>query len=387
MNDFYFYNPTKIHFGKNAIAKMEDELKNYGKNILIAYGGGSIKKNGIYDAAVEILKKCGKNVYELSGIMPNPRTEKVIEGVELCQKHEIDFILAIGGGSTIDCVKAIASAFYLDNPDNFFQELYVDNKQISKALPFGSIATMASTGSEMDQGGVISDWKNNWKLAYSNDLLFPQFSILDPEYTYSVPRDQTVYGTIDMISHIFELYFSEPDSPNVADAMMEGFLKNIFENLVIAVKEPENYNARANLMWSSAVALNGIFRVSKAEDWMGHMIEHALSAFYDIPHGAGLAIVHPAYLKYICKNKPAKFARYAKNVWGITEGTEEELALKGLEKTSEYFKSIGAPSTLKDVEIPTDRLDEIIGRIVLYPTTYSNLSKEDLKNILLSCAE
>jgi len=387
MENFYFYNPTKIYFGEGSISEMGKELVNVGKNILITYGGGSIKKNGIYDSAIEILKKLDKNIYELSGIMPNPRTTKVLEGVELCKKHNIDFILAIGGGSTIDCTKAIASAFYMDDPDNFFKELYLENKPIKKALPFGSIATMASTGSEMDEGGVISDWENNMKMGYLNELLFPKFSILDPTYTYSMPIDQTVYGTIDIISHVLEIYFSEPDTPTVSDAMAEGFLKNVFENLEIVIKDPKNYIARANLLWSSAMALNGIFKASKKQDWLGHMIEHALSAYYDIPHGAGLAIAHPAYLKYICQNKPTKFARYARNVWGITEGTEKELAIKGLEKTSQFFKSVGAPITLKEVGIGTDRLDEVIEKIVLYPTSYSNLDKQDLKNIILSCAE
>lgn len=207
MENFYFYNPTKIYFGQGMLSEMEKELLNVGKNILITYGGGSIKKNGIYDAAIEILKKLDKNVYELSGIMPNPRTTKVIEGVELCQKNNIDFIIAIGGGSTMDCTKAIASAFYLENPNNFFQELYIDKKPISKALPFATIPTMASTGSEMDEGGVITDWENNMKMGYLNELLFPKFSILDPTYTFSMPVDQTIYGTIDMISHIFEIYF------------------------------------------------------------------------------------------------------------------------------------------------------------------------------------
>jgi len=387
MENFYFYNPTKIHFGKGAISETEKELAGVGKNILITYGGGSIKKNGIYDSAIEILKKLGKNVYELSGIMPNPRTTKVLEGVELCKKYNIDFLLAIGGGSTIDCTKAIASAFYLDDPNTFFKDLYIDKKSISKALPFGTIATMASTGSEMDAGGVITDWENNMKMGYLNELLFPKFSILDPTYTYSMPINQTIYGTIDMISHTLETYFSEPDTPTVADAMAEGFLKNVFENLKVVVNDTHNYVARANLMWSSSMALMGVFNVSKKQDWLGHMIEHALSAFYDIPHGAGLAIVHPAYLKYICKNKPAKFVRFARTVWGITEGTEEELALKGLEKLTEFFKFVGAPITLKEVGIGTDKLDDVIEQIVLYPTSYSNLDKQDLKNILLSCAE
>ncbi len=387
MDNFYFYNPTKVYFGTGAISFMEKELANTGKNILIAYGGGSIKKNGIYDSAISILKKAGKNIFELPGIMPNPRTTKVLEGVELCRKHNIDFILAIGGGSTMDCTKAICAAVCLDNPQDFFEELYMNKKNITCALPFGTIPTMASTGSEMDSGGVISDWENDWKLSYINELLFPRFSILDPTYTYSMPKEQTVYGTVDIISHIFELYFSKPDTLNVADAMMEGFLKNVIENLNITIKDPQNYDARANLMWSSAIALNGILRVSKKEDWLGHMIEHALSAIYDIPHGAGLAIVHPMYLKYIYKDNPQKFARYARNVWGLDGGNDEELALKGIEKTREYFKSIGAPVTLKDAGIGTDRLDEVVDKIVLYPTSYSNLTKQDLKNILLSCAQ
>lgn len=388
MNNFTFYNPTKIYFGENSVHNLSTELRNYGNNILLAYGGGSIKKNGIYDSVIEELKKSGKNIFELVDIMPNPRTEKVYEGIEICRDNNIDFILAVGGGSVIDCAKAIASGTNLKS--DFWETLYINQESIETALPLGCILTLAATGSEMDAGGVITNWEKNIKTSYEHPLLQPKFSILDPTYTFSVPKNQTIYGSIDIISHIFEIYFSKPDISNVSDDLSEGLLKNVIDNLVDVLQDLTNYNARGNLMWASSMALNGILKLGKEQDWMSHQIEHALSAFYDIPHGAGLAIVHPTYMEYICEREPNKFARFARNVWGIdpTGKTELEQALEGIRKTKAFFKKIGAPTTLKEVGIPKDAIDKIVETINIFPTSYANsLTNSDIKNILNRCAE
>lgn len=385
MESFSFYNPVRIYFGRDSISNLSQELKKYGENILITYGRCSIKNNGIYDDVLKFLKN--KTVFELSGIMPNPRCEKVYEGIMLCKQHNIDFILAVGGGSVIDCTKMIAAGAKMQK--DFWRSLFISQENIADALPFGSVLTMAATGSEMNSGGVITNWDENLKLGYNHPLLFPKFSILNPVYTYSLPKDQMVYGAVDILSHLFEVYFSTPDDSNVSDDIAEGLMRSVIENLNISLKNPKDYNARGNLMWVSSMALNGVTRMGKSEDWMGHQIEHALSAFYDIPHGAGLAIVHPAYLRYIYRNKLEKFARFAENVWHIdTYGRSlEDKARIGIEKIIAYFKSIGAPTTLKEVGIPIDAIDKIVEKINLFPTSYARLSRNDLKNILIDCAE
>ena len=247
MNKFEFYNPTRIIFGQSSINKLNELLKNYGKNILLCYGGGSIKKNGIYDNVIKILKEENKNIVELNGIMPNPRTEKVYEGINLCKQNNIDFILAVGGGSVIDCSKAIAVGSKTDK--DFWQTFYKNQEECTDAIPLGTILTISATGSEMNKGGVITNWDTHEKKGYKTDYMSPKFSILDPTYTYSLPREQTIYGSIDILSHVFEQYFSYPDESNVSDNLAEGIIKTVIENLEIALENPKDYNARSNLMW------------------------------------------------------------------------------------------------------------------------------------------
>lgn len=389
MTSFSFYNPVKIYFGEDALSNLTPELEKVGKNILLTYGGGSIKRNGIYDKVVSVLKEAGKSIFELGGIMPNPRTEKVQEGIEICKKEKIDFILAVGGGSVIDCTKFISAGTKLSG--DFWQRLFIQQEPITDALPFGVILTMAATGSEMNTGGVITNWDENLKLSYGHPLLYPKFSVLDPTYTYTMPKMQMIYGCVDILSHIFEVYFSAPDESNVSDDLAEALIKNVMVNLDAALLNPKDYTARSNIMWDSTLALNGLIGLSKEQDWMAHQIEHALSAFYDIPHGAGLAIVHPAYLKYICQNQKTlkKFVRFAKNIWHIEETGKNsgQIALEGIEKTREYFKRISAPITLKEVGIPAEAIDRIVEKINPFPTSYADLTNKDLKNILLSCVE
>ncbi len=387
MNSFVWYNPTKILFGKGAIEKMIPELESAGKNILLTYGGGSIKKNGIYEKTREILEKLGKNVFELSGIMPNPRKEVVYEGIDICKKNGIDFILAVGGGSVIDASKAIAAGALTEL--DFWDAFYMGDEPLKSALPIGTVLTIPATGSEMNCGGVVTDWQNNIKTAFEHPLLFPVFSVMDPTYTYSLPREQIIYGAVDMFSHLFEVYFSEPDDNNLSDELAEAVMKNIMTNLEIALENPYDYAARANLMWDGSMALNGITKLSKRQDWETHQIEHAMSAFYDIPHGAGLAVVHPNYMRYTYKAGLSKYVRYAKRIWGVDgEGmTDEQIAMEGIRATHDYFKRIGAPTTLSEVGIDVSAADKIVSRTFLLKGGYMQCTEEDIKNIVLLCNE
>lgn len=384
MNSFNFFNPTKIIFGENAINNLANEVKNY-KNILFTYGGGSIKKNGIYNKVIQILKNENKNVIELDGIMPNPRKEKVYEGIELCKNNNIDFILAVGGGSVIDCSKAIAIGAKTDK--DFWQTFYIDWEECTDAIPLGTILTLSATGTEMDSGSVITDWENHIKTHYDSEHMFPKFSILDPSYTYTLPKEQTIYGSIDILAHVFEQYFSMPDESNLSDNLAEAIIRTVIDNLEIAIENPNNYNARANLMWCSTMALNGIIGLGKEQDWNSHQIEHALSGIYDIAHGAGLAIVFPNWMKYVYKNSINKFKKYAVNIWNVDtkNKTEEEIALEGINKTKEYFSRVGAPVTLSEVNIPESDIDKIVETVILTGEgSYLKINKEDIKNILIS---
>ena len=387
MKSFIYYNPTRIVFGKDCVKEsLAAELANHGTRVLMTYGGGSIKKNGIYDTVKAVLQESGKEVFELSGIMSNPRTTKVREGITLCKEHHVDFILAVGGGSVIDCTKFIAGGARLDDTADFWQTFFLDHQPVNEAIPFGVVLTMAATGSEMNNGGVITDWDTQKKLSGYGPVIFPQFSMLDPTYTYTLPREQVAYGIVDMLSHLLEQYMSTPDDDNVTDSMIESVFKNILRNGRRSMEDLEDYEARSNIMWGATMALNRSLGLGKRQDWMTHAIEHALSAFFDIPHGAGLAIVHPAYLRWILPNATPRLMRFAKEVWGIEQGTmtDEVYALASIEALETYFKEIGAPSTLEEVGIPKESLREIAESCVRYPTAYSNLSVEDVLAIFES---
>ena len=283
MKSFTYYNPTRIVFGRDCVKEsLQGELANYGKRVLLTYGGGSIKKNGIYQTVMDVLQQAGKEVVELSGIMSNPRTTKVREGIALCREHKVDFILAVGGGSVIDCTKFIAGGAKLPEEVDFWQTFFLDHQIVTEAISFGVVLTMAATGSEMNNGGVITDWDTQKKLSGYGPALFPQFSMLDPTYTYTLPREQVAYGIVDMLSHLLEQYISTPDDDNVTDSLIEGVFKNIVRNGRRSMENLEDYEARSNIMWGATLALNRSLGLGKRQDWMTHALEHALSAFYDI---------------------------------------------------------------------------------------------------------
>ena len=358
MNDFTYSIPTTIHFGRDQLSHLA-ELKESGSHVLLVYGGGSIKRSGLYDAVLHELDKAGLTVFELPGVEPNPRIESVRRGVELCQKEQIDMVLAVGGGSAIDCAKVVAAgAKYAGDA----WELVTDPSKIAAALPIYAISTLSATGSEMDTIAVISDLTKNEKWPTAAAVLRPTMSILNPEYTYSVPARQTSAGTADIISHIFENYFTNVRDASVQLGFCEALLKTVFTSGAIALREPDNYAARANLMWASCFAINGLLQVGAEVTWCVHPIEHELSAFYDIVHGEGLAILTPRWMRYVLSDQTAAvFAAYGRNVWGLSGDNDNAVAMKAIAETEKFFfQTLRLPSTLRDVGITDETHFEIM---------------------------
>ena len=387
MNNFDFCVPTDIRFGKGQIACLPEELKKYGKRILMVYGGGSIKRTGLYDTIVDLLKDF--EIYELSGIEPNPKLDSVRKGAAICKEKNIDMILAVGGGSSIDASKHIACAAYSEGDA---WDLMIDRSKMTKALPIAVVLTMAATGSEMNPGAVITNEETNEKIEIAGPILYPTISICDPTYLYTLPAKQTAAGTADILSHAMEQYFQPTDDAYLTDRISESLMKTVIHYGPIALKEPENYEARANLMWASSLGLNHILTVGKGGAWSCHPIEHELSAYYDITHGEGLAIVTPAWMKAVlCDTTVERFAMFGRNVWNITEGDTREIAEKAIEKTAEFFKSLGLPSTLKEVGINVEKFEEMAEEAVrtsgISTRSYYHLNKEDIVKIYESCAE
>lgn len=358
MKNFHYSIKTDIHFGKGAIENLPNEIKKYGKKVLLVYGGGSIRKIGLYDKVLDLLNENNIKCIEISGVEPNPRIDTVRRGVRFVKSDKIDVILPIGGGSTIDCAKAIsAGSFYDGDP----WDLIVDSSKIKKVLPIISVLTLAATGSEMDAGAVISNLETREKLGFGHPDLRPKASILDPEYTYTVHKNQTAAGTADIMSHILEVYFSKNEGAYLQDRMCEALLKTCIHYGPIAYRDGENYEARANLMWASSLAINGLLSNGKSGAWSVHPIEHELSAYYDITHGVGLAILTPNWMEYVLDNTTIeKFVQYGINVWDIDKSLDkEEIAKKSIEKTREFFKSLEIPSSLKEININDKHFEDM----------------------------
>lgn len=349
MQNFHYNIPTQIYFGKGQIKNLGKNLKKLSDRVLLVYGGGSIKKSGLYDIVTGQMKDAGIQWQELSGVEPNPRIESVRKGVEICREYGLGAVLAVGGGSVIDCAKIVASGTcYEGDP----WEQVLDRNKITKALPVASVLTLSATGSEMDGFAVISDLTKNEKWGTGNEITKPVFSILDPEYTYSVSARQTAAGTADIMSHTFENYFTQEKGAFLQARFCESVLKTCIRYAPIALKDPENYEARANLMWASSMAINGICSYGENTAWAVHPMEHELSAFYDITHGVGLAILTPNWMEYVLNEDTVwRFAEYGKNVWGITEGSDMEIAQSAIAKTREFFASLGLPATLHEIGI------------------------------------
>lgn len=385
INDFTYYNPTKIYFGKSSLNNLEAELKNYGKNVLLVYGKNSIKKIGLYDEVIKTLEKCGKNVVELAGINANPRYSQVLEGGRLVRENNVDLILAVGGGSVIDCSKAISvSAYAKGDP---WKRYWIDFEPVdNKLVPVGAILTMTGTASEMNGGSVITNEDEKIKTGRVFDAsVNPKFSILNPEYTYSVPERQMVSGIFDIFSHLMEQYFSGDDD-NTTDYVIEGVIKSLIKSSKIAKKDPRNYEARSNIMWCATLGLNTITGVSKTQDWEVHMIEHQLGAYTDCPHGLGLAVISVPYYRYIYKYGLDKFVRYAENVWGVSAAgkTKENVALEGIDKLAEFIKEMGIPATLRELGA-TEEMLPLIAKTTVKGGGYKQMDENDILTVLKEC--
>lgn len=361
MDNFAFYTPTKIYFGDGMISNL-NKIADLGKNVLMVYGKSSIKRTGIYDKVINELNSAGMNITELSGVDPNPRIDSVREGVRLCRENNIDVVLAVGGGSSIDCAKVIAAGTLYDGDP---WDLVLDGSKIEKALPVVAVLTMAATGSEMDAFAVISDMKSNDKLGTGADCLKPVFSILDPTFTFSVPRKHTIAGVADIMSHTFENYFAPNKAAYLQSRLAEAVLKTCIKYGPIAADNPDDYEARANIMWVSSLAINGLLSEGADVAWTVHGMEHELSAYYDITHGEGLALLTPHWMEYVLSDDTLwKFKDYGVNVWGIDSSLGDmEIAKLAIEKTREFFRNLGLPMTLSEVGIGREKLKEMADKL------------------------
>lgn len=383
MNDFTFYNPVRLYFGKDQVAQLETELPKYGDKVLVVYGGGSIKRNGLYNDVMTVLEKLNMKVFELSGVEPNPRVSTARKGIDICKKEGIDFVLAVGGGSVIDCSKLIVAGAKIDeDPWN----IVVKKVDVKDALPFGTILTIAATGSEMNSGSVITNEETLEKYGWGSPYVFPKFSILDPTYTFSLPKNQTVYGIVDMMSHVFEQYFHDATNTPITDEMCEGVLRTVIAAAPKLINDLENYELRETILLAGTIALNGFLSMGSRGDWATHNIEHAVSAVYDIPHGGGLAIIFPNWMRHNVHVNPERFAQLATRVFGVNpEGkTAEAVALEGIDRLSEFWISIGAPSRLADYEIDHSQMETLVEKAMVYGPfgRFKLLQAEDVKTIL-----
>ena len=383
LGDFTYSNPTKIYFGENSLDNLSTELKNYGKNVLLVYGGGSIKKNGIYDKVIDILKKCDKTIIEDAGVMPNPTVEKLYEGCKLALDGNVDLILAVGGGSVCDYAKAVSVSTYCN--EDPWEKYYLRMEDVdNKIIPVGCILTMVGTGSEMNGGSVITNHEQKLKIGHVfGDNVFPKFSILNPTFTYTLPKYQMIAGFYDIMSHILEQYFSGEDD-NTSDYIMEGLLKSLIHSSKIAVNDPTNYEARSNIMWIATWALNTLVAKGKTTDWMVHMIGQSIGAYTDATHGMTLAAVSIPYYKYICPYGLNKFKRYAINVWDVSsEGkTDEQIANEGLECMEKYMRDLGLVMNISDLGVKEEMLEGIAEGTFIMNGGYKVLTKDEIITIL-----
>lgn len=385
MNNFKMTNMPKVYFGQGALKEaLNTELKTVGDNVLLAYGGGSIKKTGIYDEVVTLLKEAGKNIFEFNGIKSNPTYAKVLEGAKIVKDNQIDFIIAVGGGSVIDCCKIVSAQAKVDQ--DIWQMEFVDGKLPTEFIPMAAVTTASGTGSEMNNGAVITNEELKIKAGMLGAL--SKFAVLDPAYTLTVPMKQVVSGAFDTLSHAMETYFGKPLENNVSDEINEAIMRNTIRNIRAAIKDPQDIQARSELMWDSAMAENGILKLGKVTDFQAHQIEHQLGAYTDCNHGQGLAVIHPVLYRHIYEAGVSKFARFAKEVWHVddTNLTEKETALKGIEALADFIKEIGLPTTLTQMNITdVDMLKKVADSSNITAGCCKQLSHDEIFEILKEC--
>lgn len=383
MLNFEYDNKTKIVFGKDTENQVGELTKQYGKKVLLHYGGGSIKKYGLYDKIVESLQKENIEYVELGGVVPNPRLSKVREGIELCRKENVDFILAVGGGSVIDSAKAIAVG--ATSKDDIW-EYFIMNKEIKNVLPIGVVLTIPAAGSESSTGTVITNEDGLLKRSFGHPTMRPVFSILNPELTYTLPNYQTAAGAVDMIGHVIERYITNTDNVELTDRLCESVMRTVVSNASKAIAANNDYASRAELMWAGALAHNGLIGTGREADWASHGIEHELSAIYDLTHGAGLSIIYPAWMKYVYKNDLNRFALFAHKVFDVENSNDtESMALEGIRKLEEFYKSIEMPIRMIHAEIDDTHIQEMANKATNNNEhtigSFVKLNKEDIVNI------
>lgn len=385
MDNFIFQNPTKIIFGKDVENQVGEETIQYSKKILLHYGGGSIKQTGLYDKVVSSLKKEGIEYIELSGVKPNPRLSLVREGIKICRENDINFILAIGGGSVIDSAKAIAFGVPYDGD---VWDLFLGKDVVKKALPLATILTIPAAGSEASTGCVITNEDGGFKRAVNSEYIYPRFSMLNPELAFTLPKYQVACGSADILAHLMERYFTNTQNVELMDRLIESTMKTVINNVQIVLVEATNYDAWAEIMWAGTVAHNNLLNTGRVGDWGSHDIEHELSGIYDVAHGAGLATVFPAWMKYVYNHDIQRFVQFAVRVWNVENSfwSPERTALEGIRRLENFLKSIGMPTVLGELGIPDSRLEEMADKCTNGDTStvgnFIKLGKKDVFNIL-----
>lgn len=384
LGNFTYANPTKLYFGDESLKSLNIELPKYGKNVILIYGGGSIKRSGLYDEVTAILKANGKTVSEIAGVMPNPTIEKLYEGIKIARKADADLILAVGGGSVCDYSKALSVSVNCD--EDPWEKYYLNfDEPTCETIPVGCVLTMAGTGSEMNAGAVITNHKSKLKIGhvFADEKIMPRFSILNPKYTLTLPKYQMCAGIYDIFNHICEQYFSGDDD-NTSDYIGEGLMRSLICSSRIANVNPQDYEARSNIMWTATWALNTLVAKGKSADWMVHMLGQAVGAVTDATHGMTLSAVSLAYYKYIMDAGLPKFVRFAKNVWNVDPDgkTDKEIALEGLSKMEEWMKELGLSMNLREIGATEDMLDDMVNATLIMEGGYKILNKNDIREIL-----
>ena len=388
LGEFTYCNPTRLYFGKEALDGLRQELKKYGPQVLLCYGGGSIKKNGIYEKVTTVLKECGKRVIEDAGVMPNPTVQKLYEGCRLARENAVDLILAVGGGSVCDYAKAVSVSAYCE--EDPWEKYYLRMEDVDNAIiPVGCVLTMVGTGSEMNGGAVITNHEQKLEIGHVfGDNVFPRFSILNPTFTYTLPHYQMVAGIYDIFNHITEQYFSGEDD-NTSDYIAEGLLRSLIHSSRIAVEDPTDYEARSNIMWIATWALNTLIAKGKSTDWMVHMIGQSVGAYTDATHGMTLSAISMAYYRLICPYGLAKFVRYAVHVWAVDPAgkTDPQIAAEGLDRMEDWMKEMGLVMNIRELGVTEDMLEGIVKGTIGMEGGYKTLSPEDILQILKESAK
>lgn len=382
MLNFTFYNPAKIYFGAGQEAKVGEYVAQYSKKILLHYGGGSIKKNGIYQKVADSLRKSGVAFVELGGVQPNPRLSLVRKGMQLCKEHGLNFILAVGGGSVIDSAKGIAVG--VCEQEDIWDYYMGGSDRITQALPIGVVLTIPATGSESSPSSVITNEENDMKRSIATPHVIPKFAVLNPEFTYTLPPYQIACGASDILSHLMERYFTQVDHVDFTDRLLEASMRTILDHGVLALEHPEDYHARAEMMWVGTVAHNGLLNTGRIGDWASHHIEHELSGIYDIAHGAGLAIVTPAWMKYVCHANMDRFVQFATRVFDVSYpmAEKESIVREGILRLEAWYRRMGLPIRLSEVGIGRDRFAEMAGKCMIGRSREGNFQKLDQEDII-----